>query len=131
MIDSTHIKADRLAAVGTEGVKADYLCSPGGRNSKIHATETAGARLITLLLTGGEAHGYPIAKHLIRRAPKHMQPTTTTNCARNWRARNEAGDSKPQQRYPTVLLRQAPVQASLVRERIQQAQGLQAHRNSL
>ena len=48
--------------------------SRGGRNTKIHALADAKGRLIAILLTGGEAHDYPIAKRLIRRVkpPKHM-----------------------------------------------------------
>src|ERR1700745_1590019 len=48
--------------------------SRGGRNTKIHALADARGRLIAILLTGGEAHDYPVAKHLIRRVkpPKHM-----------------------------------------------------------
>ena len=48
--------------------------SRGGRNTKIHALADAKGRLIALLLTGGEAHDYPVAKRLIRRAKaaKHM-----------------------------------------------------------
>ena len=48
--------------------------SRGGRNTKIHALADSKGRLIAILLTGGEAHDYPIAKRLIRRVkpPKHM-----------------------------------------------------------
>ena len=48
--------------------------SRGGRNTKIHALADAKGRLIAILLTGGEAHDYPIAKRLIRRVkpPRHM-----------------------------------------------------------
>ena len=48
--------------------------SRGGRNTKIHALADAKGRLIAILLTGGEAHDYPIAKRLIRRVkpPNHM-----------------------------------------------------------
>jgi len=48
--------------------------SRGGRNTKIHALADAKGRLIAILLTGGEAHDYPIAKRLIRRVkpPKRM-----------------------------------------------------------
>lgn len=48
--------------------------SRGGRNTKIHALADAKGRLIAILLTGGEAHDYPVAKRLIRRVkpPKHM-----------------------------------------------------------
>jgi transposase len=48
--------------------------SRGGRNTKIHALADAKGRLIAILLTGGQAHDYPVAKRLIRRVkpPKHM-----------------------------------------------------------
>ena len=48
--------------------------SRGGRNTKIHALADAKGRLIAILLTGGEAHDYPVAKRLIRRVrpSKHM-----------------------------------------------------------
>jgi transposase len=42
--------------------------SRGGRNTKIHALADAKGRLLAILLTGGEAHDYPIAERLIRRA---------------------------------------------------------------
>ena len=73
MIDSTHVKAHRSAAGGK-----------GGRKSRLWAVRAEGAtrrsiadakgRLIAILLTGGEAHDYPVAKRLIRRVkpPKHM-----------------------------------------------------------
>ena len=41
--------------------------SRGGRNTKIHAIADAKGRLLSLLLTGGEAHDCPLAKRLIRR----------------------------------------------------------------
>jgi transposase len=41
--------------------------SRGGRNTKIHAITDAKGRLLSLILTGGEAHDCPIAKDLIRR----------------------------------------------------------------
>ena len=48
--------------------------SRGGRNTKIHALADAKGRLIAILLTGGQAHDYPVAERLIRRVkpPKHM-----------------------------------------------------------
>ncbi len=42
--------------------------SRGGRNTKIHALADAKGRLIAILLTGGQAHDYPIAHRLLRRA---------------------------------------------------------------
>ena len=41
--------------------------SRGGRNTKIHALADAKGRLLSILLTGGEAHDCPPAQHLIRR----------------------------------------------------------------
>ena len=41
--------------------------SRGGRNTKIHAIADAKGRLLSLLLTGGEAHDCPPAQRLIRR----------------------------------------------------------------
>ena len=42
--------------------------SRGGRNTKIHAIADAKGRLLSILLTGGQAHDCPPAKRLIRRA---------------------------------------------------------------
>src|SRR5476649_357602 len=41
--------------------------SRGGRNTKIHAIADAKGRLLSLLLTGGQAHDCPPAPRLIRR----------------------------------------------------------------
>lgn len=41
--------------------------SRGGRNTKIHAVADAKGRLLSLLLSGGEAHDCPPAQRLIRR----------------------------------------------------------------
>jgi transposase len=41
--------------------------SRGGRNTKIHAIADAKGRLLSLLLTGGQAHDCPPAQRLIRR----------------------------------------------------------------
>jgi transposase len=42
--------------------------SRGGRNTKIHAIADAKGRLLSILLTGGEAHDCPPAQRLIRRS---------------------------------------------------------------
>ena len=42
--------------------------SRGGRNTKIHAVADAKGRLLSILLTGGEAHDCPIAERLIRKS---------------------------------------------------------------
>ena len=41
--------------------------SRGGRNTKIHAIADAKGRILSILLTGGEAYDCPIAERLIRR----------------------------------------------------------------
>src|SRR5258708_9563146 len=41
--------------------------SRGGRNTKVHAIADAKGRLLSILLTGGEAHDCPVAQRLIRR----------------------------------------------------------------
>src|SRR5207247_7767954 len=41
--------------------------SRGGRNTKIHAIADAKGRLLSILLTGGEAYDCPVAERLIRR----------------------------------------------------------------
>jgi transposase len=41
--------------------------SRGGRNTKIHALADAKGRLLSILLTGGEAHDCTVAERLIRR----------------------------------------------------------------
>src|SRR3954447_11447895 len=47
--------------------------SRGGRNTKIHALADAKGRLIAILLTGGEAHDYPVAERLTRRVQPPAQ----------------------------------------------------------
>jgi transposase len=42
--------------------------SRGGRNTKIHAIADAKGRLLSILLTGGQAHDCPPAQRLIRRS---------------------------------------------------------------
>src|SRR4029078_2529709 len=44
--------------------------SRGGRNTKIHALADAKARLLAILLTGGETHDCPVAERLIRRVER-------------------------------------------------------------
>ena len=58
MIDSPHISADCSASGGKGGQARAIGRSRGGRNSKIHATADARGRLLSLTLTGGEAHDY-------------------------------------------------------------------------
>ncbi|MGE0424750.1 MAG: IS5 family transposase [Reyranellaceae bacterium] len=68
MIDSTHIKAHRSASGGKGGSKKQAIGrSRGGRNTKIHALADAKGRLLSILLTGGQAHDCPPAPRLIRR----------------------------------------------------------------
>ena len=44
--------------------------SRGGRNTKIHAIADAKGRLLSILLSGGEAHDCPPAQRLIRRTKR-------------------------------------------------------------
>src|SRR5262245_7611915 len=68
MIDSTHIKAHRCAAGGKGGSRSRLLAvRAAGANTKIHALADAKGRLLAILLTGGEAHDYPVAERLICR----------------------------------------------------------------
>jgi transposase len=67
MIDSTHVKAHRSASGGKGGQKQAIGRSRGGRNTKIHVLADARGRLLSILLTGGEAHDCPTAQRLIRR----------------------------------------------------------------
>ena len=139
MINSTHVKAHRSAAGGKGGRQKQAVGrSRGGRNTKIHALADAKGRLIAILLTGGEAHDCPVAERLIRRVtpPKHMLGDKAYDSAelreRTRRARNQAGHSQPQQQEAAVQLQQAPLQAALAyRERVQQVEGLQAHRHPI
>ncbi|MEI9930405.1 MAG: IS5 family transposase [Rhizomicrobium sp.] len=69
MIDSTHVKAHRSASGAKKGEHKHAIGrSRGGRNTKIHAVADAKGRLLSILLTGGEAHDCPPAKRLIRRS---------------------------------------------------------------
>src|SRR5271155_2752545 len=52
-------KGERSQAIGR---------SRGGRNTKIHAVADAKGRLLSILLTGGEAHDCPIAEELIHQS---------------------------------------------------------------
>jgi transposase len=52
------IKGEHKQAIGR---------SRGGRNTKIHAIADAKGRLLSILLTGGQAHDCPLAQRLIRR----------------------------------------------------------------
>ena len=66
MIDSTHVKAHRSASGGKGGELNQAVGrSRGGRNTKIHAIADAKGRLLTFVLTGGEAHDCPIGAALI------------------------------------------------------------------
>jgi transposase len=66
MIDSTHVKAHRSASGGDGGEESQAVGrSRGGRNTKIHGITDAKGRLLTFVLTGGEAHDCPVGVELI------------------------------------------------------------------
>jgi transposase len=138
MIDSTHVKAHPSAAGGKGGQKHAIGRSRGGRNTKIHALADAKGRLIAILLTGGEAHDCPVANRLIKRVePAECMLGDKAYDSNELRdelvsAWNQAGHPQSQQPETAVQLQQAALQATLAhRERFQQVEGLQAHRNAL
>src|SRR5262245_18323530 len=138
MINSTNVKAHRSAA-GGKGREEKHAIgrSRGGRNTMIHALADVKGRLIAILLTTGEAHDCPVAERLVLRVKpsKRMLGDKAYDrraARRPARARNQAGHSKSLQQETTVQLQQAHLQAALAhRERVQQVEGLQAHRNPL
>ena len=66
MIDSTHVKAHRSVSGGEGGEENQAVGrSRGGRNTKIHGITDARERLLTFVLTGGEAHDCPVGEDLI------------------------------------------------------------------
>lgn len=68
MIDSTHVKFPPLGVGRPKGgAKQAIGRSRGGRNTKIHALADAKGHLLSILLTGGEAHDCPPARRRIRR----------------------------------------------------------------
>ena len=112
--------------------------SRGGRNTKIHALADAKGRLIAILLTGGEAHDCPVAERLIRRvkSPERMLGDKAYDSAELRKDLNQRG-TKPV--IPNRCNRKQPFSFSKRlyklrwrdRECVQQAEGLQAHRNPL
>jgi len=90
-----------------------------------------------ILLTGGEAHDCPVAERLICRVKpsKRMLGDKAYDSAELREELDEHG-TKPVipklQQEAAVQLQQASLQAALAhRERFQQVEGLQAHRNPL
>ena len=68
MIDSTHSQGTPLGLGRKKGEHTQAIGrSRGGRNTKIHAIADAKGRLLSILLSGGEAHDCPPAQRLIRR----------------------------------------------------------------
>ena len=109
--------------------------SRGGRNTKIHALADAKGRLLAILLTGVEAHDCPVAERLIRRVKPSKRcsatrPTTAPNCVLT------STSAEPSRSFPIAVTgnsRSASAkQAALAhRERLQQAERLQAHRDTV
>jgi hypothetical protein len=66
MIGSTHVKTRRSASGGKGGEQNQAVGrSRGRRNTKIHAIGDAKGRILTIMLTGGEAHDCPSGTELI------------------------------------------------------------------
>ena len=74
MINSTHVKAHRSAAGGKGGSRNRLLAARVEGATRNSRTCRSKGRLIAILLTGGEAHDFPLAKRLIRRVnpPEHL-----------------------------------------------------------
>ena len=110
--------------------------SRGGRNTKIHALADAKGRFLSILLSGGEAHDYPVGQRLARRAKgaakllgdkahdgddfrqelkdRSMEPVIPGKCNRKRRLRFEHRSQIFRQTYPLRRWRQ---QAHRARER--------------
>jgi transposase len=67
--DRQHARQGAPLGIGRKGGEQKQAIgrSRGGRNTKIHAIADAKGRLLSILLTGGEAHDCPPAPRLIRR----------------------------------------------------------------
>ena len=66
LLDSTHVKAQRCAAGGKGGFRAQALgVSRGGRTTKIHALSDGQGRPLAFLLTGGRAADSRAAESLL------------------------------------------------------------------
>ena len=112
--------------------------SRGGRNTKIHAIADAKGRLLSILLTGGEAHDCPPAQRLIRRT-KAAREAARRQGLRQRRAAAMAEGSRHQARHSQQVEPQAAVQlrqeilqtATPHRECLLPPQGLPPHRHPL
>ena len=112
--------------------------SRGGRNTKIHALADARGRLIAILLTGGEAHDCPVAERLFRRV-KSPERLLGDKAYDSTEFREELASAAIKPVIPNRANRKQPFSFNKrlyklrwrARERLQQAQGLQAHRNAL
>ena len=112
--------------------------SRGGRNTKIHAIADAKGRLLSILLTGGEAHDCPPAQRLIRRtkAAKKLLGDKAYDSAelRQWLKESRHQARHPQHFEPqaALQLRQEILQAATPhRECLLPPQGLPTHRHPL
>jgi transposase len=109
--------------------------SRGGRNTKIHALADVKGRLIAILLTTGEAHDCPVAERLVRR----VKPSKRTLGDKAYDSAELRGDLHERGTKPVIPNRckgnnrsaSASVSTNCLahRERVQQVEGLQAHRN--
>jgi transposase len=112
--------------------------SRGGRNTKIHALADAKGRLLSLLLTGGQAHDCPPAQRLIRRvkaAAKLLGDKAYDSAPlRQWLKDRGTKAVVSQQVQPqaTFQLRQEILQTTAPhRECLQSAQRLPTNRHAL
>jgi IS5 family transposase len=112
--------------------------SRGGRNTKIHARADAKGRLIAILLTGGEVHDCPIAERLFRRvnSPERLlgdkaYDSTELRQKLDERRIKPVIPNRSNRKQPFSFNKRSLQVALARRERFQQAEGLQARRNTL
>ena len=105
---------------------------------KIHALADAKGRLIAILLTGGEAHDFPLAKRLIRRVnpPEHLLGDMAYDGdeLREELERHRTKSvipNRPNRRHPFSFSKRLYKLRWAHRERLQQVEGLPPYRNSL
>ena len=112
--------------------------SRGGRNTKIHAIADAKGRLLSILLSGGEAHDCPPAQRLIRRTKAAREASRRQGlrqrraAAMAERSRHQARRSQQVEPQAALQLRQEILQtATPHRERLLPPQRLPPHRHAL
>ena len=113
--------------------------SRGGRNTKIHALADAKGRLLSVLLTGGQAHDCPPAQRLIRRTKaaekllgdKAYDSAPAATMVEG--SRHQAGRTqhRPTRKQPFSFDSKSYRQRHRIENAFCQTQGLPTHRHSI